>query len=422
MLRSALAACAALVFAATAAQAATLQTIKSFCATGGTACTDGSDPSALVRDAAGTFYGTTRGGGAYREGSIFSLVPNADHSAWTYKVLRSFCPKVGVCTGGAAPTGNLVIDTAGNLYGVTTFGGHDAQGASPGFGTVFKLTPDRKLVVLYRFCVERKCVDGSHPEAGLTYAGAASGVPYDGVSPLYGTAGGGAHNKGLVYELSFSGGVATRKTIYDFCAAAACTDGLDPLSSLTVDAHGSLIGTTGFGGAHEAGVIFKLTPGSGGTWTESVLHDFDNPPGSPMSGVLIDGAGNMFGTAGSSYAGVLYRLSGSSYSVLHTFCQQDKCADGGAPRGDLSMDASGDLTGVTSVGGVNNSKRKGGTVFSYSGSGGFSLLYSFCSEARCKDGNSPNAGVVLDADGSIFGTTGDAGENGSGGTIFKLTP
>lgn len=423
MLRSALVACAAFVFTATAAQAATLDTIKSFCATGGTACTDGSDPGALVRDASGTLYGSTHGGGAYREGSIFSLAPNADHSAWTHKVLRSFCPKAGVCSGGAAPVGNLVIDTAGNLYGVTTFGGRVSQGASPGYGVIFKLATDRKLTVLYRFCAVRKCADGSHPEAGLTYAGAASGVPYDGVSPLYGTTfSGGAQGKGVVFRITPTGGTATYETIYDFCSAASCTDGSSPTASLAIDATGNLIGTTGFGGAHEAGVIFKLAPGSGGTWTESVLHDFDNPPGSPMSGVLIDATGNMFGTAGSGYVGVIYRLSGSSYSVLHTFCQQDKCADGGSPRGDLAMDASGNLIGVTSVGGVNSNKKSGGTVFRYSSGGDYSLLHSFCAERRCKDGDAPLAGVILDADGSMFGTTGDAGQNGSGGTVFRLTP
>lgn len=414
--------CAAMLAAGTAS-AATLKTLKSFCATGGTHCTDGSVPaSQLVADASGTLYGSTFGGGAYGGGTIFALVPNVDRSAWTYEVLRNFCPKVTRCLGGQNPVGRLVIDAQGSLYGVTKFGGH---GANPGSGTVFKLTPEGKhktwaLAVLYRFCIARKCADGALPDAGLTYAGAQSGLPFDGTSPLYGTTTqGGAHGKGTAFKMIFAGGVAMHRTIYDFCAAASCTDGWWG-HSLTVDGSGNIVGTALLGGAHQSGVVFKLSPAAEDAWTETVLHDFDSVPGSSRSSVLIDGTGAMFGLAGNGKAGVLYRLSGSQYAVLHTFCQQANCADGGVPSGDLAMDASGDLFGTTELGGANRDDH-GGTVFRFGG-GDYSVLYSFCAEHKCRDGSNPTGGVVLDGASNLLGTTGEMGENGSGGTVFTLTP
>ena len=438
MLRSTFIACTALLFATTAASPAALKTLTSFCTTGGDQCTDGRFPrSPLVSDASGTFYGNTQSGGAYGGGTIFALVPNADRSVWTRKVLRNFCPNHPNCSGGALPVGRMVIDTQGNIYGVTTFGGHDAEEPFPGHGVVFKLTPDRTLTVLYRFCVEHKCADGDLPEAGLTYAGQAAGAPYDGVSPLYGTTsqGGAQYSKGSVFEITFSGDVATRKTIYSFCAQQSCTDGWEPMNNLTVDSSGNIIGTASVGGAHESGVIFKLAPAGGGAWNYTVLHSFCaetgcSDGGHPQSGVLIDGTGAMFGLADSGrpdkrVSGTLYRLNGTQYSVLHTFCQKAKCKDGAEPYGDLTMDTAGNLFGTTVLGGVNG-KKKGGTVFRYGSDGSFDLLYSFCANRKCKDGGHPLAGVVSDPSGKLFGTTLVGGVNGisgaGGGTVFELEP
>src|SRR4029077_4604675 len=129
----------------------------------------------LVRDGSGNFYGTTTLGGAHGQGAAFELKPDG-----TYQVLHSFC---GACGESVFPQSKLVIDIAGNLYGTAPSNGElDC-------GMVFRLSPNAdgskwKLKRLHQFCGFEG--DGAHPIAGLTYEGAMSGAPYDGVSPLYG--------------------------------------------------------------------------------------------------------------------------------------------------------------------------------------------------------------------------------------------
>ena len=112
------------------ARAWTLTTLYSFCAEGGTKCTDGAYPQmGLVMDKSGNLYGTTGGGGAYGQGTVFELSPTATgpwgQTTWTFKVLHSFCAQGGTkCTDGAIPMGeSLIMDAWGNLYATTFLGG-----------------------------------------------------------------------------------------------------------------------------------------------------------------------------------------------------------------------------------------------------------------------------------------------------------
>lgn len=437
---------AALGFAG-GAQAYTLKTLYSFCAR--THCDDGAVPrnAALLIGPDGTLYGvTTQGGGRHDHGVVFALVPNADKSAWRYKRLHKFCARShDTCPDGAFPFGGLILDAAGNLYGTTASGGPNGAGAA------FELSPPQpgsrawSETVLYGFCAQPSCADGAVPTGRLTYAGAATGALYDGVSPLYGTADEGGNNSftGVAFALVKNGGSWSELVLYDFCRKANCKDGANPPGDLWLDESGTLFGTTimggtnnPFGGNARLGTLFKLVF-DGTKWRQSVLYDFcaqtDCADGEePRAGLVADGAGNFYGTTpqggtGCSVinqdCGVAFRLGADgSYSVLYSFCSLADCADGAVPLGVPVRDAAGALYGTTADGGANavDDIFGDGTVFKLSG-GTLETLYNFCSAASCADGAAPEAGLAMDAAGNLFGTTVVGGASGKG-TVFELTP
>jgi uncharacterized repeat protein (TIGR03803 family) len=219
--------------------------LYSFCSEGGAKCTDGNYPYAgLIQDAAGNLYGTTWEGGANSEygGTLFK-VDNTGHETMLY----SFCAEGGSkCTDGAQPSGGLIRDAAGNLYGTTNFGGTN------GLGAVFKLDGTGHETVLYSFCPGgNPCKDGSVPSAALIQ---------DAAGNLYGTTEYGGTNGpdgGTVFKLDSTG---HETVLYSFCSegGSKCTDGEGPLAGLIQDAAGDLYGTTWEGGAKGDGTVFKL--------------------------------------------------------------------------------------------------------------------------------------------------------------------
>jgi uncharacterized repeat protein (TIGR03803 family) len=406
-----------LVASSEAASAATVRTLYDFCSENG--CTDGSAPAGgLLRDGNGNLYGTTTLGGAHGFGAVFELKRNGD--SWTYQVLHSFCSS---CGDSAFPQSRLVLDTAGNLYGTAPSNGELDCGA------VFRLSPnaDRrnwKLKRLHSFCAFDG--DGAHPVAGLTYAGAMSGAPYDGVSPLYGvTIGGGANGDGAVYEIQPSDTHWKERVIYSFCPdKGSCSDGAAPQGDLMLDSAGNLYGNTFRGGAAGVGTVFKLSP-RGDRWREEVLHSFcstgDCKDGSfPEGGLAMDASGDLFGTTtgGGDGGGTLYRLAhrhgGWDETVLHSFCKGD-CTDGTSPSAGPLVDADGSLFGTTDGGGAG-----GGTVYRLQGNT-LTTLYSFCTKQDCPDGAGPMAPLITDEAGNLFGVTFIRGAH-NGGTIFELSP
>ena len=434
---------AACWFAAGPAAAAQYQVIHNFCTQ--RACADGETPrNALVMDSAGTLYGSANSGGAEGKGTIFQLAQT--NGRWRAKRLHSFCQVDGSkCDDGSFPQSALIVDAAGNLYGTTEDGGAGHSGA---VFEILRQNGGRGYKLLHSFQVS----DGESPTAGLTYVGAETGAPYDGSSPLYGTAGGGAHDQGVAFEMTKGpGGRWSLSVIHDFCAQANCADGSGTMSALIADANGNLYGTTNVGGAHGQGVVFELSNVQG-VWTETVLHNFcaqancadgGNFFGSPLGGfapgLVMDASGNLLGATSGGGAvkggccGVLFKLvpngALSTYTVLYDFCSLNACLDGAWPIGSLTIDASGNLFGATYTGGGNNSDPDhlgGGTLFEFSAST-LHTLHAFCAETNCADGAYPFAGVVLDASGNLFGTTQAGGANASqvnldGGTAFELTP
>jgi uncharacterized repeat protein (TIGR03803 family) len=399
-------------------------------------------------DAVGNLYGIADSGERSQRGIVFELTADLSRpSGWAQTVLYTFCSQPN-CADGANPDGNLVMDTAGNLYGTTSGGGNEVCGVfhKGGCGVVFELTPNAAKTewtetVLYSFCRLPNCADGDGPEGGLII---------DASGNLYGTTafGGFTDNAcvgscGMVFALTpnASRTAWSETVLYRFCAQSGCPDGGNPQPGLVMDAAGNLYGTAG-GGILDNGVVFALTPNSTGTaWTETVPYSFCSQPncadGFEPLGLILDGAGNLYGTTsaggtmnkgcGLLSCGVVFELTPTasrtawSEAVLYRFCAQGgRCADGANPRAGLIMDAAGNFYGTTGPGGVNGS----GTVFELAPNANRTawtetVLHRFCRHSSCLDAHYSDAGVIMDAAGNLYGTGVDGGVSG-GGVVFEL--
>jgi len=259
----------------------------------------------------------------------------------------------------------------------------------------------------------------------LTYNGQAAGLPWDESSPLFGTTYlGGANNMGAVYEITPNGSGWNFQIIHSFSSGFHG-------GQLMMDPSGNLLGTTSLGGSHSGGTLFRL---AAGTFNEATLHNFcaeaNCTDGSlPFGALVMDANGNLFGTTQEGGAGaqcvtdggcgVAYeRTADGKFKVIHDFCSLNNCKDGRAPAAGMVLDANGNLFGTTYLGGTS----EGGTVFELSHGAPWTetVLYNFCSTQNCPDGASPVAPPILDASGNLFGTTANAGANVTGGTAYRL--
>ena len=333
-------------------------------------------------------------------------------AAQTLTTLYSFA---GPPSDGATPTAGLIAGAAGDLYGTTEFGGGSGC-QSPignGCGIVFKLTPSGTETVLHSFTGSPS--DGANPFAGLIAHAAGN---------LYGTTAlGGASDDGTVFKLMPSG---TETVLYSFTGSPS--DGAIPTAGLIADPAGNLFSTTHVGGASGDGTVFKLTRSG----TETVLHSFTGGGDGAIStaGLIPDPAGKLFSTThvgGASGNGTVFKLTRSgTETVLHSFTGG---GDGAVPIAGLIADAAGNLYGTTFTGGGSGCGGSGcGTVFKLTRSGTESVLHSFTGSFG--DGAGPDAGLIADAAGNLYGTTEFGGGSigcrstiGNGcGTVFKLTP
>jgi uncharacterized repeat protein (TIGR03803 family) len=359
---------------------------------------DGINPNAaLIRDKAGNLYGTTLNGGASGLGTVFKLDTSGNET-----LLHSFTGSNG---DGALPSGGLTMDKAGNLYGTTSYGGAGACGffGLSGCGTVFKLDTSGSETVLYSFTGSGG--DGAVPSGGLildkagnlygtTFGGGAgtcslgcgtvfkldtsgnetvlhsftggdgagpvAGLIMDKAGNLYGvTAAGGTtfisginSGDGTVFKLDTSG---NETVLHSF---ANSPDGTGPDAGLIMDKAGNLYSTTVFGGASYYGTVFKLdTSGN-----ETVLYNFTGPPSDgayPAAALVMDKAGNLYGTTPNGGAssncfvgcGTVFKLDTSGIeTVQHSFT--DSGGDGAKPFAGLIMDKAGNLYGTTYTGGA----------------------------------------------------------------------
>ena len=292
---------------------------------------------------------------------------------------------------GTNPQWSLAEDSVGNLYGTTEYEGPG------GAGTVFKLAVDGKLTVLHSFSPGR--ADGSGPSSGVTF---------DQAGNLYGTTQyGGSANLGAVYKINASG---VESLFYSFEGGS---DGANPHGNLTVDSAGNIYGVTLSGGSGSEGTVYKLNSAG----AETVLHSFDQTDGlEPNGSLLLDGGGNLIGTTqagGTKHSGLIYRLTQAGQeTVLYAF--SGHVNNGNYPNSGVTQDGAGNLYGTVASGGGGQF----GFVYKLDSQNQLTVLYKF---QGGNDGGEPDAGVILDAAGNLYGTAGCCGLN-SGGVIYKLTP
>jgi uncharacterized repeat protein (TIGR03803 family) len=299
----------------------------------------------LVQDKAGNLYGTTvLGASTTFPGTIFKLSQGSG-GVWTETVLYSFQS----FNDGFEPLSGLLMDSAGNLYGTTRFGGSGTNPSCPpsGCGVVFELSPGANGAWAYSVIYNFDFTDGANP-TGVLAIGAAG--------ELYGTTqnggpnGFGSHGCGLVFQLkTLLTGVWNQTVLHAF----AGSDGAYPTSGVILDKVGNLYGTTSNGGGFSnSGVVFKLTP-TGQTWKETAVHRFrpQNDGQFPNGPLLMDSSGNLYGTTngGKSYPlGIVFRLSLVNAmwqeTILHAFGAP---LDSYAPNPGLLQDNSGNLFGTT---------------------------------------------------------------------------
>jgi uncharacterized repeat protein (TIGR03803 family) len=301
-----------------------LTTLHSFCADGGI-CGDGYSPGQLVLATNGDFYDTTNVGGGsvtprirYGSGTFFQITPTG-----MFRTLRGSCSCFSPLIQGtddnfygstgasifrmtlagtvttlhspiplsSIPGGGLVEANDGNFYGIG--GGNNLCFGGP-CGGISKVTPFGESMTLYNFCSQPGCTDGAAPNPPLILA--RDGNLYGTTSDLLVSPG-----VGTVFRVTLNG---TLTTLHKFCTATirqiGCADGSEPFAPLVEATDGNFYGTTAFGGDHNKGVVFKITP----------------------QGAL---------------------------TTVYSFCSQSNCDDGADPEGGLLQATDGKLYGTTTV-------------------------------------------------------------------------
>lgn len=334
----------------------------------------------------GHLFGTTTNGGAYNGGIVFELVPTGKR--YTFRLIHAF--RVGdPRNDGNAPLGGLIQDASGAFFGTTTAGGSQNAGA------VYKLTPSGKRYsesVIHSFGAGQ---DGSVPIGNLLLAA-------DGKT-LYGTTSkGGNYGEGTVYELVPGSGKAYSETILYSFKGYSYGDGANPQDGLVSDAHGTLFGTTEYGGSANLGTAFKIDPHDSHA-KEAIIYTFAGSgaaPKTPRAPLIIDATGTLYGTAyegGSSDGGSVFKLtrmpSFYQFYDLHDF-QGASTKDGKWPTAGLAFGADGRLYGATTEGGAYCDGTGGcGTVFALATDGsGYHVAHDFKGSPR--DGAWPFVGLT----------------------------
>ncbi len=381
--------------------------------------------SALTPDGQGNFYGTTWGGGNIGYGTVFELSPNGS-GGWNPPVtIYSFCSQSG-CSDGSNPTyAGVIFDSAGNLYGTACSGGANGQDVpstcvegSNGYGVVFELSPEPGggcpggsnsgngwcETVLYSFCSQSGCSDGTYPNGSLIFdtAGNLYGVTWD-----------------VVFELSPSNSGWTEQPIYSGYISLAGPNGEGPATGLTIDPSGNIFG---FGSYN---IAFELSPNGSGGWTSSVIHTFGGPKdgSNPAGAPVLDSAGNIYGAAynGGEHAwGAVFKLtpvtSGreeGTYKEKLLYSFKGGRGDGADPYAGIVLDTAGNIYGTTyrfGDYGYGNAWELVAPAYHEK------VLWNF----NYADGAFPESSLVMDSEDNLYGT---AVYSLTGfGVVYEITP
>ncbi len=329
-------------------------------------------------------------------------------SAQVLTTLVNFDP-----TNGGGSGTPLTRGTDGNFYG--TNGGNIAG------GSIFRMTPDGDLSILYFSCRQRPCPDGEGSAAPLVQANDGNfygtmtyGGNYDGACGVFGC--------GTVFRITPDG---TLTTLHRFSGY----DGAFPYSGLIQGRDGYLYGTTN---GLSAGTFYRIGLDGSFTLVSSGYAGF-------AYSQLIQAADGDFyttSTGGGNYTGVcvtygcgyvLKLTSSGAHTILYEFCSQANCADGAYPVAGLVQGRDGNLYGTTTYFGTGQypSHARAGTIFRITPSGALTTLYSFCSQSSCDDGDTPYGALIQGSDGNFYGTTlygpNQLYTSPGEGTLFKIT-
>jgi len=362
--------------------------------------TNGQYASGVVPDSSGDLFGTTEVGGASGYGTVFEIADGSTFIA-TLASFNGF--------NGAYPQAGIVLDSWGDLFGTTAYGGDLSLDNGNGYGTVFEIAHGSgSITTLASF-------NGANGEDPYT-----AGLVIDPWGDLFGTTyyGGdlsqnAGNGYGTVFEIAQSSSAITTLASFEY------TDGFGPLAGVVLDPYDNLYGTTQLGGASGDGTVFELADGSSAITT---LASFNGANGqNPLTSVALDPFGNIFGTT--AYGGNLSLNSGFGDGTVFeiaagtgaiTTLAAFNGANGLEPYGGgVVLDSLDNLFGTTFYGGASSD----GTVFEISqGSSAITTLASF----NGADGQNPYAGLVQDSSGGLLGVTSEGGPDDDG-TVYELT-
>jgi hypothetical protein len=425
---------------------------------------DGAQPvGEVVFDSAGNLYGATTEGGSSscisvaQCGTVYELSPpSSKGGSWTETVLYIF--KGNTFNDGASPVGGLVMDSAGNLYGSTAYGGTGncvLLGTLMGCGTVYELSPPTQSGGAWSEKVIYSFPDAAHgykPNGDLTF---------DSLGNLYGATefGGGYGTScdpyfqycGAIFELippQQQGGAWTEQVLYGFKGMTQATvlgDGGGPNGGLALDSTGNIYGTTVYGGSivdgcsgpggRGCGTVFELHAPleKGGNWSEEILVRFTGNNGAlPMSGLVFGRDGNLYGSVtggGSGNGGEIYQLHRPRTKGLpwtETGIYEFSSLSGGSyPESEVLFDSEGRIYGTDYSG---RGEDQQGSVYMLSppkkegGSWNQTTLHGF---THVPDGENPTTNLIFDNAGNLFSTTvygGSACGSLGCGTVFEVSP
>jgi uncharacterized repeat protein (TIGR03803 family) len=358
--------------------------------------------STLIADSKGNLYGTTCSDAAHGAGVVYELSPTSSGEEWTYHILHIFN-----ISDGQFPTGKLLLDGKGNLYGTTYQGGHNYN------GVVYELMPD---------------VGGRWKSKTLHYfnfndgAGSIGGLAMDAQGVLYGaTHNGGKYDEGVAYMLSpGANGKWTETVLHDF----SDSEGVGVQTGLTFDTLGNLYGAT-------ESEVFVLKRNSQGDWTESIAYAFGPSDGGNIYGDLVfDQQGNLYGSnmgGGVDGGGTVFKLTqdskGEWVSTILTSFSNTKGWAGYGPYSGLALYSDGSVYGTTCAGGLYGLGVLFKLVPQDNGKWTLKLIHPFTGG---RDGGGPG-GVILDNSGNLFGVAnvvglGSCGNGNSLGVVFEASP
>ncbi len=386
-----------------AAQAQTFTVLHSF--TGGG---DGGSPvSGLTMDRAGNLYGTTAFGGQ-GPGTVFQMTER--NSNWILSVLHDFLARNDGCDPMHA---DLAIASDGAVYGTTPLCGVYGSCGGTGCGIVFRLRPSAtppataiapwKDTTLYQF-------------SGYVEPVVSGKLAFDTAGNIFGsTRQGGIPGRGFIYELSPTGSGYVETTLYTF------QDMAQP-SGVILDSVGNMYGVTQGGRGSDRGDVFKLS-WSGSQWVATSLYAFRNQEDGelPRGDLIADAQGNLYGTAsagGTGGGGTVFEMSPDGHGGWIHITLADLAGygdDSGGPQDALTMDWAGNLYGTAVLNGAFHK----GNVFKLTNNGGswtFTTLHDFTGGS---DGALPFSNAVMDAQGNVYGTAAQGGDN-SAGVVWKI--